>query len=39
MVVQKHKIEIKYAAVHKLMRYKLAAKAKSPRPNNPKKKK
>lgn len=39
MVVKKHKIDIKYAAVHKLVRYKLEAKAKSPRPSNPKKKK
>ena len=37
MVVKKHKIDIKYAAVHKLVRYKLEAKAKSPRPSNPKK--
>ena len=37
MVVKKHKIEVKYAAVHKLVRYKLAAKAKSPRPSKPKK--
>lgn len=37
MVVKKHKIDIKYAAVHKLVRYKLEAKAKVPRPSNPKK--
>jgi len=37
MVVKKHKIAVKYAAVHKLVRYKLEAKAKSPRPSNPKK--
>ena len=37
MVVKKHKIDVKYAAVHKLVRYKLEAKAKSPRPSNPKK--
>ena len=38
MVVKKHQIEIGYGGVHKLVRYKLAAKAKSPRPSNPKKK-
>ena len=38
MVVEKHQIEIGYGGVHKLVRYKLAAKAKSPRPSNPKKK-
>ena len=38
MVVDKHQIEIGYGGVHKLVRYKLAAKAKSPRASNPKKK-
>ena len=38
MVVKKHQIEIGYGGVHKLVRYKLAAKAKSPRASNPKKK-
>ena len=37
MVVKKHKIDIKYAAVHKLVSYKLVSKEKSPRPSNPKK--
>ena len=37
MVVKKHKIDITYAAVHKLVRYKLEAKAKVARPSNPKK--
>lgn len=37
MVVQKHKIEIHYSNVHDLVRYKLEAKAKVPRPANPKK--
>lgn len=37
LVVKKHHIEISYRAVHQLVRYKLAAKAKSPRPSNPKK--
>jgi len=37
MVVNKHKIEVGYSAVHNLVRYKLAAKAKVPRPGNPKK--
>jgi len=37
MVVKDHRIEVGYAAVHKLVRYKLEAKAKSPRPSNPKK--
>lgn len=39
MVVKKHQIAIGYGGVHKLVRYKLSAKAKSPRPGNPKKKK
>lgn len=38
MVVKNHKIEIGYGGVHKLVRYQLEAKAKSPRPSNPKKK-
>lgn len=38
MVVKHHQIEIGYGGVHKLVRYKLEAKAKSPRPSNPKKK-
>ncbi len=38
MVVKNHQIEIGYGGVHKLVRYKLEAKAKSPRPSNPKKK-
>jgi transposase len=37
MVVQKHKIDIHYSNVHQLVRYKLEAKAKVPRPSNPKK--
>jgi transposase len=37
MVVRKHKIEIHYSNVHHLVRYKLEAKAKVPRPSNPKK--
>jgi transposase len=37
LVVKKHKIQIGYSAVHHLVRYKLQAKAKSPRPSNPKK--
>jgi transposase len=37
LVVKKHNIEVGYSAVHNLVRYKLAAKAKSPRPSNPKK--
>ena len=39
MVVENHKIEIGYGGVHKLVRYQLEAKAKSPRPSNPEKKK
>lgn len=38
MVVAKHQIKIGYGGVHKLVRYKLGAKAKSPRPSNPQKK-
>lgn len=38
MVVKKYQIAIGYGGVHKLVRYKLAAKAKTPRPGNPKKK-
>lgn len=37
MVVKKHKIDIHYSNVHHLVRYKLGAKAKVPRPSNPKK--
>lgn len=37
MVVNRHNIEVGYSAVHNLVRYKLAAKAKVPRPSNPKK--
>ena len=37
MVVNKHGIEIHYSNVHHLVRYKLGAKAKVPRPSNPKK--
>lgn len=37
MVVKTHKIEVGYSTVHKLVRYKLEAKAKVPRPSNPKK--
>lgn len=37
MVVKKHGIEIHYSNVHHLVRYKLGAKAKVPRPTNPKK--
>ena len=37
MVVKKHKIDIHYSNVHHLVRYKLEAKAKVPRPSNPKK--
>lgn len=38
LVVNKYETEIGYSAVHRLVRYKLEAKAKSPRPHNPKKK-
>ena len=37
MVVKKHQIDIHYSNVHHLVRYKLKAKAKVPRPSNPKK--
>lgn len=37
MVVKKQNIKIHYSNVHHLVRYKLAAKAKVPRPSNPKK--
>jgi len=37
MVVKKHGIKIHYSNVHQLVRYKLEAKAKVPRPSNPKK--
>ena len=37
MVVKKYKIDIHYSNVHHLVRYKLEAKAKVPRPSNPKK--
>jgi len=37
LVVKKHQIEVCYRAVHNVVRYKLAAKLKSPRPSNPKK--
>jgi transposase len=37
LVVNKYQIAIGYGGVHKLVRYKLEAKAKSPRPSNPKK--
>lgn len=37
MVVNKHQIDVGYSAVHNLVRYKLKAKAKVPRPSNPKK--
>jgi transposase len=37
LVVNKYKTAVGYSTVHNLVRYKLAAKAKSPRPHNPKK--
>ncbi len=37
LVVNKHQTEVGYSTVHRLVRYKLGAKAKSPRPSNPKK--
>lgn len=37
LVVQKHGIKVSYRAVHNVVRYKLAAKLKVPRPANPKK--
>lgn len=38
LVVRKYGVEVAYSGVHALVRYKLAAKAKVPRPANPKKK-
>lgn len=38
LVVTKYETDVGYSTVHNLVRYKLAAKAKSPRPNNPQKK-
>jgi transposase len=37
LVTGKHQIAVSYRTVHQLVRYKLAAKLKSPRPSNPKK--
>ena len=37
LVVEKHQIAVCYRAVHNLVRYKLSAKPKVPRPSNPKK--
>ncbi len=37
LVVKKHQIAVSYRAVHDVVRYKLEAKLKSPRPSNPKK--
>ncbi len=37
LVVNKYGAEVGYSTVHNLVRYKLEAKAKSPRPSNPKK--
>lgn len=37
LVVKNHQIEVGYRAVHNVVRYKLAAKLKVPRPSNPKK--
>ena len=37
LVVEKHQIKVCYRTVHELVRYKLSAKAKVPRPSNPKK--
>ncbi len=37
LVVKKHQIDVCYRTVHNLVRYKLWAKLKSPRPSNPKK--
>ena len=36
LVVNKYQIEVGYRAVHNVVRYKLEAKLKSPRPSNPK---
>ena len=38
LVVNKYETDVGYSTVHNLVRYQLEAKAKSPRPNNPKKK-
>ncbi len=38
LIVTKYGVKIDYSNVHHLVRYKLEAKAKSPRPSNPKKK-
>ncbi len=37
LVVKKYGVEVVYSGVHSLVRYKLEAKAKVPRPSNPKK--
>ncbi len=37
LVVTRHAAEVGYSTAHNLVRYKLEAKAKSPRPSNPKK--
>lgn len=37
MVVEKHHVKVGYSTVHNLVRYKLKAKPKVPRPSNPKK--
>ena len=37
MVVKKHNLKVGYSTVHHLVRYKLKAKPKVPRPSNPKK--
>ena len=37
LVVHKYEAAVGYSTVHNLVRYKLAAKAKTPRPSNPKK--
>lgn len=39
LVVKKYGVEVVYSGVHSLVRYRLEAKAKVPRPSNPKKKK
>jgi transposase len=36
---EEHSIELSYSRVHKLVRYEMGAKPKSPRPSNPEKKK
>lgn len=38
LVVNKYDAEVGYSTVHNIVRYKLEAKAKSPRPSNPQKK-